>query len=199
MLKLKIKNNTNVNENNTNVNENNTNVNENNTPVIENNTPVIENNTPSLEQNDQKKKIKLNNFEQNYTQLFKTININDEGILQIFQNIKNLKSDNNNIIANMIYYNIKDNPVIIEKINNKEIDDITNIKLSELNIKKWKEINELEEKKKKILTLQVESTIYICGKCKKNRTTYYQKQTRSCDEGMTFFITCLNCKNFWKQ
>ena len=36
-------------------------------------------------------------------------------------------------------------------------------------------------------------------RCGSKRVFSYSKQTRSCDEGMTFFITCLNCKNFWKQ
>ena len=29
--------------------------------------------------------------------------------------------------------------------------------------------------------------------------SYYEVQTRSADEPMTQFITCLNCKNRWKQ
>jgi transcription elongation factor S-II len=40
---------------------------------------------------------------------------------------------------------------------------------------------------------------FTCGKCKKNKTTYYEMQTRSADEPMTAFITCLNCGNRWKQ
>lgn len=40
---------------------------------------------------------------------------------------------------------------------------------------------------------------FKCGKCKKNKTTYYEMQTRSADEPMTAFITCLNCGNRWKQ
>lgn len=30
------------------------------------------------------------------------------------------------------------------------------------------------------------------------KTTYYQMQTRSADEPMTTFVTCVNCGNRWK-
>jgi transcription elongation factor S-II len=43
-----------------------------------------------------------------------------------------------------------------------------------------------------------ESGMFQCGKCKQSRTTYFQMQTRSADEPMTTFVTCLNCKNKWK-
>jgi len=43
-----------------------------------------------------------------------------------------------------------------------------------------------------------ESGMFQCGKCKGSRTTYFQMQTRSADEPMTTFVTCLNCKNKWK-
>jgi transcription elongation factor S-II len=42
------------------------------------------------------------------------------------------------------------------------------------------------------------STIFRCGKCKQNNCTYYQIQTRSADEPMTTFVTCLSCNNRWK-
>jgi len=40
---------------------------------------------------------------------------------------------------------------------------------------------------------------YTCGKCKKNRCSYYELQTRSADEPMTMFITCLHCGHRWKM
>ncbi|KAL6530384.1 hypothetical protein OROHE_014737 [Orobanche hederae] len=39
---------------------------------------------------------------------------------------------------------------------------------------------------------------FTCGRCKKKDTTYYQMQTRSADEPMTTFVTCVNCNNRWK-
>jgi len=40
---------------------------------------------------------------------------------------------------------------------------------------------------------------FKCYKCQKRQCTYYQLQTRSADEPMTTFITCLNCGNRWKN
>jgi DNA-directed RNA polymerase subunit M/transcription elongation factor TFIIS len=38
-----------------------------------------------------------------------------------------------------------------------------------------------------------------CGKCKKNRISYYEQQTRSADEPMSTFYSCLTCGNRWKH
>jgi DNA-directed RNA polymerase subunit M/transcription elongation factor TFIIS len=39
---------------------------------------------------------------------------------------------------------------------------------------------------------------FKCGRCKSMKTTYYQMQTRSADEPMTVFVSCLNCERNWK-
>jgi len=39
---------------------------------------------------------------------------------------------------------------------------------------------------------------FTCSKCKSRKTTYYQLQTRSADEPMTTFVSCLNCNRNWK-
>ena len=39
---------------------------------------------------------------------------------------------------------------------------------------------------------------FECRKCGSNRCSYYQLQTRSADEAMTTFVTCINCGNRWK-
>ncbi|BGP12211.1 hypothetical protein JCM10213_007467 [Rhodosporidiobolus nylandii] len=45
---------------------------------------------------------------------------------------------------------------------------------------------------------QAETDAFQCGKCKQRKTMYYQMQTRSADEPMTTFVTCLSCNNRWK-
>lgn len=45
---------------------------------------------------------------------------------------------------------------------------------------------------------QLES-LHRCGKCKSNKVTYTQMQTRSMDEPVTIFYHCENCQNRWKQ
>lgn len=45
---------------------------------------------------------------------------------------------------------------------------------------------------------QAETDQFKCGKCHKRKCRYYQMQTRSADEPMTTFVTCVNCNNRWK-
>ena len=40
---------------------------------------------------------------------------------------------------------------------------------------------------------------YTCRRCKGKECTFYQMQTRSADEPMTIFISCISCGNQWKQ
>ena len=40
--------------------------------------------------------------------------------------------------------------------------------------------------------------MFKCGKCKSMKTTYYQMQTRSADEPLTTYVTCMNCEKRWK-
>jgi len=39
---------------------------------------------------------------------------------------------------------------------------------------------------------------FTCYKCKSKECSYYQLQTRSADEPMTTFVTCIKCGNRWK-
>ena len=62
----------------------------------------------------------------------------------------------------------------------------------------------IEEKKIKDenkFTPKIEASTdnFICGKCKSKKCTYYQLQTRSADEPMTTFVTCLDCGNRFKR
>lgn len=41
--------------------------------------------------------------------------------------------------------------------------------------------------------------LYKCRKCNESKCTVYQAQTRSADEPMTLFITCLVCYNTFKK
>eukprot|EP00249_Psilotum_nudum_P021974 c28324_g1_i1 orf=198-1196(+) len=45
---------------------------------------------------------------------------------------------------------------------------------------------------------QASTNQFKCGKCGERECTYYQLQTRSADEPMTTFVTCVKCNNRWK-
>ena len=48
-------------------------------------------------------------------------------------------------------------------------------------------------------TVAASTTLFTCSKCKSNRCTFYSLQIRSCDEGETIFITCMDCGKRWKK
>jgi DNA-directed RNA polymerase subunit M/transcription elongation factor TFIIS len=56
------------------------------------------------------------------------------------------------------------------------------------------------EKDKALYSKEVTASIVLyCSRCKrKTKCDYYQMQTRSADEPMTTFITCLECDKKWK-
>ena len=79
--------------------------------------------------------------------------------------------------------------------------DVAFLKHTELMPERWEE---LLSKKKKIdkckyeKRTEIATDLYRCGKCGKRQCTFYQLQTRSADEPMTNFVTCLNCGKRWK-
>jgi DNA-directed RNA polymerase subunit M/transcription elongation factor TFIIS len=71
----------------------------------------------------------------------------------------------------------------------------------DLNPKRWKARVEAQiEKDKHLYTHSGSASIYFyCSGCKrKSKCDYYQMQTRSADEPMTTFVTCLECDRRWK-
>ena len=66
----------------------------------------------------------------------------------------------------------------------------------------WKELIDEKTKRDRILyevRKEAATDIYKCGRCKKRMCTYYELQTRSADEAITIFVTCLNCGKRWKN
>lgn len=71
----------------------------------------------------------------------------------------------------------------------------------ELNTARWHELIEAKKQKDENLyapRLEASTDNYTCFKCKSKKCTYFQLQTRSADEPMTTFVTCLDCGNRWK-
>jgi transcription elongation factor S-II len=71
----------------------------------------------------------------------------------------------------------------------------------DLNPQVWKKRIEAQiEKDKHLYANSGSASIYFyCSGCKKkSKCDYYQMQTRSADEPMTTFVTCLECDRRWK-
>jgi transcription elongation factor S-II len=71
----------------------------------------------------------------------------------------------------------------------------------ELLPEKWDELIKAKSKRDlQIFETNIEASTdtYTCRKCKNNKCAYYQMQTRSADEPMTTYVSCLNCGNRWK-
>ena len=105
----------------------------------------------------------------------------------------NLKSDsyiqNNQLLEHIKQDNIKPNK-------------IGNLSVYEIYPDNWTELLNIKSKRDKIkyeLKPEAMTDLFKCGKCGSRETSYYEVQTRSADEPMTQFITCLTCKNHWKQ
>lgn len=75
-------------------------------------------------------------------------------------------------------------------------------KNKELYPERWTDL--IQKRDSKISSLFYENRMnftdqFKCMKCKERKCTYYQLQTRSADEPMTTFVTCMNCDNKWKM
>jgi len=93
---------------------------------------------------------------------------------------------------------------LIDKIKQKrfDIDNIAFMTYQELFPEHWKKLLDEKFKREKVMyedKAEAMTDQFKCGRCKSRKCTYYELQTRSADEGMTTFITCLNCGNRWKQ
>jgi len=103
--------------------------------------------------------------------------------------------------ARSIYLNLNDD--IINQIKSKTIkaQEVAGMTHQELCPERWEQlINEKiqRDKYKYETTIEAATDTFTCKKCKSKKCTYYQMQTRSADEPMTTFVTCIDCGNRWK-
>jgi len=101
---------------------------------------------------------------------------------------------------------------ILHNINNSDVknmlksrkfksQELANLSHQELNKTKWSallEAKKLKDENKYMPKLEASTDNYTCGNCKSKKCTYFQLQTRSADEPMTTFVTCLDCGKRWK-
>ena len=103
----------------------------------------------------------------------------------------------------MVLYNLRDKPSIISQLVNKEIraDRVAYMTHQDLQPDRWAVMIDQKKKRDENLfapNLMATTDDFTCYKCKSKKCTYYQLQTRSADESMTTYVTCLDCGNRWK-
>ena len=80
--------------------------------------------------------------------------------------------------------------------------DLARLEDMELFPENWKRLQDQQTvREQKLLEGKAAAAtdMFKCGRCGKRETTYYEMQTRSAEEPMTIFITCVNCGKKWKQ
>jgi transcription elongation factor S-II len=103
-----------------------------------------------------------------------------------------------------IYVNLKNNRFLIELVETKKIKshELAFMSHQELNPERWTELIRLKsirDKNKYEQNMEAATDSFKCRKCRSTKCTYYELQTRSADEPMTIFITCLDCGTKWKR
>ena len=101
------------------------------------------------------------------------------------------------------FLNIVNNPAFLSSILNEEIfiKEAVFMTHQEINPQRWKSLIDKKVAKDKCMyetKLESSTDTFRCRKCQGNHCSYFLIQTRSADEPMTTFVTCLDCGNRWK-
>jgi DNA-directed RNA polymerase subunit M/transcription elongation factor TFIIS len=96
------------------------------------------------------------------------------------------------------------NPRLLNRVLDGEfkLNEIPNMNAYDMFPEKWFELKDkLLQREQKILEGNKSRATdqFKCRRCNKRECTYYELQTRSADEPMTCFISCLNCGKEWRQ
>ena len=107
------------------------------------------------------------------------------------------------VFANLNSESYIGNTSLIERLKDGEFypHDIATMPREHVFPEKWRAIQDAEDRRLQSayeMTQSAMSDQITCGKCKKKKVSYYELQTRSGDESMTTFYTCLHCGNQWK-
>lgn len=101
-----------------------------------------------------------------------------------------------------IYTNIQYEPLkILIQSGNIKTSELAFMTHQEMRPDKWDRMIEEKNKRDKCkyeTVIEAATDTFKCRKCKSNKCTYYQMQTRSADEPMTTFVSCLDCGCRWK-
>ena len=101
-----------------------------------------------------------------------------------------------------IYMNLQNKELqnkILEKIIKPE--ELAFLTHQEMKPSKWDKYIEAKMKRDKYKfenNIEASTDSFTCRQCKSNKCSYYQMQTRSADEPMTTFVSCITCGARWK-
>ena len=109
-----------------------------------------------------------------------------------------------NLYSNLNKNNYINNKRLLQRVRKKEFtpEQLVNMTPQELFPEHWKELIDEKYRRDKILYETKKEAMtdqFKCSKCHSRETCYFEMQTRSADEPMTIFITCLNCGKRWKN
>lgn len=111
--------------------------------------------------------------------------------ISLYENLKGMDS----------YVENKENWLEKLKTNQITIQQFVDMNAFDMCPSRWKAtIEKIIENEKKLYSKNDAASIFMwCSSCKKkSKCDYYQMQTRSADEPMTTFVTCLECDKQWK-
>ena len=146
------------------------------------------------EKNNDSKKALLEKVVEIEEKLYEILKGETPYVNRVLEIMHNLKDENNNEFRN---------DIIEGKITPEELCTMEATEM--LNKNKQEEIEkQIKDKIDEVRTDwnekhgQVTEGMYKCRICGGKKTIQHEQQTRSADEPMTLFITCVNCKYTWK-
>jgi DNA-directed RNA polymerase subunit M/transcription elongation factor TFIIS len=108
------------------------------------------------------------------------------------------------LMGNLLPGSYVQNTYLLSEIQEKNISiqSLLGLNPYQMNNSLWKDyIHRRQQREKRQLegNKAMATDQFLCTRCHKRECTYYEMQTRSADEPMTIFITCMNCGKHWRQ
>lgn len=121
---------------------------------------------------------------------------------QVFYYLYTMKM--RSIVGNLIPTSYVKNDYLLSEIEGQSIsvESLSTMNPYQMNNSLWKDyIHRRQQREKRQLegNKAMATEQFLCKGCWKRECTYYEMQTRSADEPMTIFITCMNCGKHWRQ
>ena len=105
--------------------------------------------------------------------------------------------------ARNIYQNLE-NPQLLSRLLEEEFvpHELAVMRPENIHPDLWNPVVEAEIRRRNAsyeLSRTQITDMFRCGKCKKNKCSYYEIATRSADEPLSIFVSCMHCGNRWRM